>query len=92
MNEKWDYLTPSINYAGKEIDLTDVDTLLMRSADGTQWIKNKEIYERWPDMRRELGGIMVTLMNPRVLLDYKEHLGGPHQEADRAFLKKIVEC
>ncbi|NTW30915.1 MAG: hypothetical protein HGB34_02195 [Candidatus Moranbacteria bacterium] len=89
-NEKWDCETLSLSYHGQDIDLTDVDTLLMRDKDDSMWIKNKEIYGKWPDVRTEVEGVTVTLMHPRVLREYKEHLSGEHQEQDRRFLDGYI--
>ena len=92
VGEKWDCVTLSLSYKGQDIDLTDVDTLLMKSSFDDTWIKNKDIYEKWPDLKKDLGdGLLVTLMHPKVLLEYKEHLSGEHQEFDRNYLKKIIE-
>ncbi len=89
-NEKWDCETLSLSYHGQDIDLTDVDTLLMRDKDDTTWIRNREIYGKWPDVRKDIEGVIVTLMHPRVLLEYKEHLSGEHQERDRRFLREVI--
>ncbi|MFZ5982677.1 MAG: hypothetical protein ACOYS2_03870, partial [Patescibacteria group bacterium] len=86
LNEKWDCITLSLNYFGQDIDLTDVETLLMKTNDG-KWVKNREIYERFQDVERDLDSVKITLMNPKSLLEYKEHLQGEHQEYDRKFLK-----
>ncbi|MCR4285279.1 MAG: hypothetical protein NUW00_00110 [Candidatus Kaiserbacteria bacterium] len=91
LDEKWDCITLSLAYNGQDIDLTDIDTLLMKSSDGSVWLKNKEIYQKWPDVRKEIEGVPVTLMHPKVLLEYKQHLGGEHQEFDRKFLKDLIE-
>lgn len=92
LNEKWDCTTLSLNYNGQDIDLTDVDTLLMKSSFDDTWIKNKEIYQKWPEIKKDLGdGTLVTLMHPKVLLEYKQHLDGEHQEFDRNYLNKIIE-
>ena len=90
-NEKWDCTTLSLDYNGQDIDMTDADTLLMSSRDGTQWIQNKEIYEKHPDVVKEIDGLKVSLMDPRVLLEYKRELGGEHQESDRAFLSDYIK-
>jgi len=91
LNEKWDCVTLSLTYHGQEIDLTDVNTLLMKSSFDDTWIKNKEIYEKWPDIKKDLGNnILVTLMHPKVLLEYKQHLNGEHQKFDRDYLEKII--
>lgn len=91
VNEKWDCTTLSLNYKGQDIDLTDVNTLLMKSLDGSTWLKNKEMYQKWPDVKKDVDGLSITLMHPKVLLEYKQHLDGDHQESDRFFLKKLIE-
>lgn len=90
LNEKWDCTTLSLNYHGQDIDLTDVDTLLMRNREGTEWIKNETVYNKYPTITKEIEGISVTLMHPRVLLEYKQHLSGEHQESDRKFLEQYI--
>ncbi len=88
--EKWDCITLSLSYRGQDIDLTDVDTLLMRSNDGKEWIRNKEIYEKHQNQTVHVDGVSVTLMHPKVLLEYKRHLSGEHQEYDRRFLEEYI--
>ncbi len=90
-NDKWDCTTISLNYAGQDIDMTDTDTLLMSKKDGTGWIKNKEIYQKYPNVIKEIDGTHVSLMDPRVLLEYKQELNGKHQESDRKFLEKYIK-
>lgn len=93
VNEKWDCNTLSLTYNDQEIDLTDVNTLLMKSSFDDIWIKNKEIYEKYPDIKKYLSdGTLVTLMHPKVLLEYKQHLDGKHQKFDMDYLKKIIEA
>ena len=65
LNEKWDCTTLSLSYHGQDIDLTDVDTLLMWDKDDTRWIRNREIYGKWPNVTREVEGVNATLMHPR---------------------------
>ena len=91
LDEKWDCTTLSLNYHGQDIDLTDVDTLLMRNKDGTGWIKNKEIYEKYPNVTVKVDNVSITLMHPKVLLEYKKHLSGEHQEYDRKFLEEYIK-
>ena len=91
LNEKWDCTTLSLNYHGQDIDVTDVDTLLMRDNDGIRWIRNKEIYEKYPNVTKEVDGVKVVLMDPRVLLEYKQELNGEHQDFDKKFLRKYIK-
>lgn len=91
LNEKWDCTTLSLDYHGQDIDLTDVDTLLMKDFGGTKWIRNKEIYKKYPDVTKELDSIKVKLMNPRVLLEYKQELSGEHQDFDKKFLENYIK-
>jgi hypothetical protein len=90
-NEKWDCNTLSLSHNGQEIDLTDVDTLRMSSKDKNQWIKNKDIYEKYSDVKIDIDGIEINLMNPKTLLEYKKELDGKHQEEDIIFLEKIID-
>ncbi|NTW45770.1 MAG: hypothetical protein HGB18_01790 [Candidatus Moranbacteria bacterium] len=90
LTEKWDCETLSLSYHGQDIDLTDADTLLMRDKGGAVWIRNREIYGRYPDVRMEIDNVSVMLMDPRVLREYKEHLDGEHQEYDRRFLDGYI--
>lgn len=90
-NEKWDCDTLSLNYHGQDIDLTDVDTLLMSKKDTGEWVRNKDIYDKHPNVVKGVDGVPVSLMNPRVLLEYKQELSGEHQEYDMQFLRRLVE-
>lgn len=90
-NDKWDCTTLSLNYHGQDIDLTDVDTLLMKRRDGSGWVKNKDIYEKYPNKIVEVDGVKISLMNPKVLLEYKQELDGEHQEFDRKYLQEYIE-
>ncbi len=91
VDEKWDCVTLSLNFNGQDIDLTDRDSLLMRSLDDTEWIKNKDIYEKWPYIYIEVEGVPIAVMNPKALLTYKKHLSGSHQDYDRTYLEKVVD-
>ena len=91
-NEKWDCTTLSLSYDRQEIDMTDVDTLLMSNKDKTAWIKNKAIYQKHPDVEMDADGIKVSLMDPRVLLEYKSELDGEQQELDVAFLRDYIKA
>jgi len=90
-NDKWDCDTLSLNYGGQDIDLTNVDTLLMSKKDGSGWIRNKEIYQKFPNVVKEVDGIKVSLMDPRVLFEYKKELNGEHQESDLRFLGDYIK-
>ena len=90
-NKKWDCDTISLNYAGQDIDLTDSDTLMMSKKDGNGWIRNKEIYQKYPKVIKEVNGINVSLMDPRVLFEYKQELDGEHQEFDIKFLRNYIK-
>ena len=90
-NDKWDCTTLSLDYNGQEIDLTDADTLMMSKKDGTGWIKNKEIYQKYPSVIKEVDGTQISLMDPRVIFEYKQELGGEHQESDLKFLEEYIK-
>lgn len=90
-NNKWDCLTLSLNYEGRDIDITDADTLMMSKKDGSGWTRNKEIYQKYPNVIKEVDGISVSLMDPRVLFEYKQELGGEHQEFDLKFLRDYIK-
>ena len=81
-NEKWNCTTLSLEYNGQEIDLTDVDTLLMSNREQTKWIKNKDIYSKHPDIVTNIDGISVSLMHPRVIIEYKQEMTGEQHEQD----------
>ncbi len=91
LGEKWDCTTLSLSYNGQDIDLTDADTLLMRKKDGTGWVRNKEIYKKYPNIMKEVEGVKVSLMDPRVLFEYKQELDGEHQEYDLKFLQEYIK-
>lgn len=90
LNEKWDCTTLSLEYNGQDIDLTDSDTLLMRDKANSKWIENKTIYKKHKDMVKEVNGVKVSLMHPRVLVEYKKELSGEHQQHDIDFLERYI--
>lgn len=90
-NEKWNCTTLSLEYDGQEIDLTDVDTLHMSNRNQTKWLRNKEIYDKHPDVEMSAEGVKVTLMHPRVLIEYKKELDGEHQETDIAAIEAYIK-
>ena len=90
-NEKWKCTTLSLTYNNREIDLTDSDTLLMSTLDGNDWIENKSIYSKCPDLVMNVNNIDVCLMHPRVLVEYKQELVGEHQKHDINFLLKYIK-
>ena len=90
-NDKWDCTTLSLNYKGQDIDMTDADTLMMKKKDDTGWVRNKEIYQKHPNVIKVVDGISVSLMDPRVLLEYKQELDGEHQEFDIKFLRDYIK-
>ena len=90
-NEKWDCDTLSLNYDGQDIDVTNVDTLMMRKRDSSEWIRNKEIYQKYPNVIKRVDGVDVSLMDPRVLFEYKQELDGEHQEFDLRFLRDYIK-
>ncbi|MCB9815179.1 hypothetical protein H6785_01160 [Candidatus Nomurabacteria bacterium] len=90
-NEKWDCTTLSLNYEEQDIDLTDVDTLKMTNKGATEWLDNKLIYNKYPDVVKKIQDLEVVLMHPRVLIEYKNELRGEHQESDIAFLEEYIE-
>lgn len=91
IGDKWDCTTLSLSYNGQDIDLTDADTLLMSKKDGTGWMRNKEIYKKYPTIMKEVEGIKVSLMDPRALFEYKQELDGEHQEYDLKFLQEYIK-
>lgn len=90
-NDKWDCLTLSLTYEGQDIDITDADTLMMSKKDGSGWIRNKEIYKKYPNVIKEVDGVKVSIMDPRVLFQYKQKLDGEHQEFDLKFLRDYIK-
>ena len=91
LNEKWDCATLSLNYHGQDIDMTDVDTLKMTNLNKTEWIDVKEI-RLFDAIKKNINGVVVSIMDPRDLIAYKKELGGEHQlidvEAVREYLDK----
>ena len=90
-NEKWDCMTLSLNYHGQDIDITDASTLLMTNREGTEWIENRKIYQKYPDNIIDFDGINIPLMHPKILIEYKKELSGKHQEDDIRFLESYIK-
>ena len=87
---KWDCDGFSLNYLGQEIDITDIDTLRMSNKEQTEWFQTKDKFRIYPSLLINLGGIDVSLIDPRDLVAYKKHLDGDHQLIDIAAVQKYI--
>ena len=81
-DEKWDCDGLTINYHGQEIDITDIDTLRMSNKEKTEWLRTKDKFRNFDPIPTDVGGIKVSLIDPRDLVAYKKHLDGEHQLMD----------
>ena len=81
-NEKWDCDTLSLAYQGQEIDITDIDTLRMSNKEKTEWFYMKDKYRSAGTLNVNVDGIEISLIHPRDLVGYKQHLDGDHQLVD----------
>jgi len=73
-NAKWDCNTLSLSYNGQEIDMTDIDTLRMSNKEQTKWFQVKDNFRKFPNFITVVGGIEVSLIDPRDLVAYKKEL------------------
>ena len=89
-NSKWDCDTLSLNYSGQEIDMTDIDTIKMSNKEQTEWFQTKDKYRKFPSIMMGIGGINVSIMDPRDLIAYKKELDGEHQSVDIEALRKYI--
>lgn len=90
-NEKWDCDTLSLNYQGQEIDITDIDTLRMSNKEKTMWFQTIDHFRKFDTIPVEIGGMTVSLIDPRDLIAYKKHLDGDHQLVDIEAVEKYIE-
>jgi hypothetical protein len=89
-NEKWDCNTLSLEYDGQEIDITDIDTLKMSNKEKTEWFYMKDRYRSHELIKTTVGGIEVSLIDPRDLVGYKAHLDGDHQLVDIKAVRQYI--
>jgi len=89
-DEKWDCDGFSLDYLGQEIDITDIDTLRMSNKEQTEWFQTKDNFRMFPSLLTKVGGIDVSLIDPRDLVAYKKHLDGNHQLIDIAAVQKYI--
>lgn len=89
-NTKWDCDGLTLNYEGQDIDITDVDTLRMSNKEKTDWYQTKDNFRKFDPIPTEIEGITVSLMDPRDLVAYKEHLDGDHQVVDVEAVKEYI--
>lgn len=63
----------------------------MSNKEKTTWIQSKDIYRKYPNQIINVNGINISLMNPKVLLEYKKELSGEHQDYGINFLKEYIK-
>jgi hypothetical protein len=90
-DEKWDCNTFSLDYEGQEIDITDLDTLRMSNKEETQWFQTKNFYKKFPNRVVDIGGISISLIDPRDLVAYKKELNGEHQLEDIKSIEYYIQ-
>ncbi len=90
LNEKWDCDTLSLDYHGQEIDITDIDTLRMSNKEKTEWFYMKDKYRSLGNLNIDVEGLEVSLIHPRDLVGYKQHLDGDHQLVDLEAVNQYV--
>lgn len=89
-DSKWDCNYLSIDYEGQEIDISDIDTLRMSNKERTGWITTKDTYRKFETRIIEIGGVNVSVIDPRDLVAYKKELDGDHQSVDIAAIQKYI--
>jgi len=57
----------------------------------TKWIKNKDIYSKHPDVTMDIDGTKVSLMHPRVIIEYKQEMEGDHHTQDLKVLENYTQ-
>ncbi|MBM3261695.1 hypothetical protein FJY93_04750 [Candidatus Kaiserbacteria bacterium] len=89
-DEKWDCDTLSLEYEGQEIDITDIDTLRMSNREKTEWFYMKDRYRAFDIVSMNVEGETVSLIHPRDLVGYKQHLDGDHQSMDIEAIERYM--
>lgn len=89
-DSKWDCDYLSIDYEGQEIDISDIDTLRMSNKERTEWIATKDAYRKFETRIIEIGGVNVSVIDPRDLVAYKNELDGDHQAVDIEAIQKYI--
>lgn len=93
-NEKWDCDTLSLNYEGQDIDMTDIDTLRMSSLNKSEWFQTKDHFRKYEPVPTLVGGIQVSLIDPRDLVAYKKELADEahqYQKSDVEAVERYVK-
>ena len=80
IDEKWDILLMTADYAGQEIDVSGGTTGRMTSKGDVAWMESPSDFES--TIRMTLEDMSLQVIPPRALAAYKWHLNGDHQRAD----------
>ncbi len=77
---KWDLSLITLNYKGQEIDIGGSDTLLISNKDRTKWISFPIDFSKAVEVI--VNKIIIKVINPKDLIEYKSELDGEHQLED----------
>lgn len=77
---KFDCELIALNYNGQDIDISGAETLRMSNKDRTKWISYPNFVFDTLDI--DVEGIVIKVVHPKKLVEYKKELDGEHQQTD----------
>jgi hypothetical protein len=83
---KWDGEFITINYRGQRIDIGGIDSLRITNKKRTEWIPYQRSY--FDTLQIEVHGMMLKVLSPRKLIEYKKELDGKDQLIDIRAVEK----
>lgn len=87
-NEKWDTMLIILDYKGQMIDISGVETAKMSNKERTKWIPNELSTFNTIDI--EVADLIVKVIHPKGLIEYKKELDGEHQILDIQATEKYL--
>ena len=86
---KWNIKLMTVNYHGQEIDIAGAFEGYVSNKNRTAWLKIKTDFENARDIK--IDSLMVKVIHPPLLIEYKQHLDGNHQMEDIQAVQKFME-
>jgi hypothetical protein len=86
---KWDMKIMTLNFCGQEIDIGGAYKARMSNKERTKWINIPADFSR--NKKIEVEGLILNVISPEELIEYKKELDGEHQKEDVKAIEKYLK-
>jgi hypothetical protein len=88
-DEKWDLLLMMLDHEGQVVDIAGGDDVRIYDNKSNSWVSGRTDFT---DVEyRDVLGVVVPVMSPQALADYKRLLNGDHQKVDVAAIESFLK-